>query len=336
MRYRSAFTLIEVLVVIAIIAVLIGLLLPAVQKVREAGNRARCTNNLRQIGLAMHNFESVRGFFPPAFKGDGTPFAYFSSWSALAELNPYLEQTPIYDRMDLRLQTYQSTFPFNITVPNQVPVQQTVKLFLCPSDKMKPVTLSPAYGVPVLGPTNYAVCNGSGANGGTPWGADGAFIAAQMMRIADITDGVSNTAMLSESTLGEGTESAFGSPPAPLKTVYAFLAGLPLSESACASATVWNFEQLRGFMWASGEIRCASYNHYFRPNAPQADCVTYDVQPGPTRFTAMGWRAARSRHTGGVNLALCDGSLRFVADSIDLAVWRGLATRTGGEMVNDY
>jgi prepilin-type N-terminal cleavage/methylation domain-containing protein/prepilin-type processing-associated H-X9-DG protein len=335
MRRRSGFTLIELLVVIAIIGVLVALLLPAVQKARAAAARNQCQNNLKQISLAMHHYESAQGHFPPAFRGEGTP-AYFDTWSVLAELNPYLEQTAIYNRMDLTLPTYESTLPFNITGPNQFAVQQTVKLFLCPSDKMAPVTMGPAYGVPVLGPTNYAVCNGTGLNGGSPWDADGVFIAKRPMRTSDITDGTSNTAMLSESTLGEGTESASGPPPAPLGTVYAYLSGQALTESACARATLFNVERLRGFMWASGEIRCTSYNHYLPPNAANADCVTFDVRPGPARFTALGWRAARSRHDGGVNLALCDGSVRFVVDSIQLEIWRNLATRGGGEVPLDF
>src|SRR5262249_12182226 len=297
--------------------------------------RVQCQNNLKQIALAMHNYQSVHGRFPPAFRGDGTP-PYFASWSPLAELNPFLEQTAIYNQMDLTLQTYDPTLPFHVTRPNQFAVQQTVKLFLCPSDKMQPVTTGPAYGVPVLGPTNYAFCNGTGTNGGSPWDADGVFLAKKTMRIADITDGTSNTAMLSESTLGQGTLSATGPPPGPLSTVYGYLSGQPLGEQACATATLWNVEQLRGFMWASGEIRCASYNHYFPPNAAQADCVTFEVRPGPMRYTALGWRAARSLHQGGVNLALCDGSVRFVANAINQAVWRGLATRAGGEALPDF
>jgi prepilin-type processing-associated H-X9-DG protein len=238
--------------------------------------------------------------------------------------------------MDLTQQTYDSTFPFNITAANQFAVQQTVKLFLCPSDKMAPVTTGPAYGVPVLGPTNYAACNGTGTNGGSPWEADGVFIAKQTFRVSDIADGSSNTAMMSESTLGEGAESATGAAPAPASVVYAYLAGVPLDEGACAAAAKWNFQKLRGFMWASGEIRCGSYNHYFLPNAQQADCVTLDIQPGPTRLTALGWKAARSRHTGGVNLALCDGSVKFVRDNIGLPTWRALATRAGGEVPGDF
>ena len=332
MMHRRAFTLIELLVVIGIIGVLIALLLPAVQKVREAGNRITCSNNLKQIALALHNYESARGYFPPAFKGDGSPIAYFASWSVLAELNPYLEQTAIYNRMDLTLQTFESTIPFNITGPNQYAVQQSVKLFLCPSDKMRPVTMGTAYGVPVLGPTNYAFCNGSGTNGGSPWDADGPFIARRTMRLADLVDGSSNTAMLSESILGEGTESATGAPPAPLETVYAYLSGQPLSESACARAALWNVERLRGYMWASGEIRCASYNHYLPPNSPTPDCITNDVNTG---YTSTGFRGARSKHDGGVNLLLGDGSARFVANTISLTSWRAVATRAGNEVIAD-
>jgi prepilin-type N-terminal cleavage/methylation domain-containing protein/prepilin-type processing-associated H-X9-DG protein len=335
MRIRCAFTLIELLVVIAIIAVLIGLLLPAVQKVREAAARSSCQNNLKQLGLALHNYDGGRGSLPPAFRGDGSPIAYFSSWSVLAELNPYLEQTNIYNAMDLTRQTYDPP-AYNISAPNQFAVQQVVKLFLCPSDKMQPVTTGTAYGVPVLGPTNYAFCNGTGTNGGSPWTADGVFIAKQRFRVTDIPDGTSNTAFGSESTLGDGTESATGAAPALPDVVYAYLGGALLSDTACAAATQWNVQRLRGFMWASGEIRCASYNHYLTPNSKTSDCVTFDLTPGPTLYTANGWRAARSRHAGGVNLLLADGSVRLVVDAVDPATWRALATRSGGEVNKDF
>ncbi len=337
---RRGFTLIELLVVIAIIAVLIGLLVPAVQKVREAAARMSCTNNLHQLGLSMHNYEGTHGKLPPAFRGIAEPPfnalpAYFFSWSTLAELNPYLEQTNIYNQMNLKLPIYMPP-TYNISADNQFAVQQVVKLFLCPSDR----TPTPAggYGVPVLGPTNYAACLGSGTTAGgppfgSPWDADGVFRAKLGTKITDITDGTSNTAAMSESTLGEGPESATGVLPGDPQTVYAYLnGGTPLTESACASATRWNVDRRRGFMWATGEIRCASYNHYYLPNAPVYDCVTNDYTPGAGIYTAVGFRAARSKHPGGVNLLLADGSARFVANSISLATWRGLSTRVGGEV----
>ena len=343
MRRRPGFTLIELLVVIAIIAVLIGLLVPAVQKVREAANRISCTNNLKQIGLALHNYHGARRKFPPAFTGvpkppyDQLP-TYFFSWSVLAELNPYLEQTNIYNKMDLNQPIYVPP-NYDVSAANQFAVEQLVPIFLCPSDKMQP--LGGGYGLPTIGPTNYAACNGTGTtNGGpplgSPWNSDGVFRAQLGTRIADITDGTSNTAAMSESTLGEGPEGPSGPIPGKPETVYAYLKPpAKLTESACASADMWNVDRRRGFMWATGEIRCASYNHYYPPNPATYDCVTNDYTPGPGINTAVGFRAARSRHPGGVNLLLADGSVRFVENGISLDTWRKLATRAGDEVIND-
>src|SRR5262249_40731195 len=153
---------------------------------------------------------------------------------------PYLEQTNIYNRMDLMQPIYVPP-TYNISAANQFAVQQVVKLFLCPSDKGQPVSV--AYGVPTIGPTNYAVCLGPGTtNGGppsgSPIGSDGMFMAGTGVRIADISDGTSNTAMMSESLLGDGPESASGAIPGNPQTVYAYTGfGRPLSDATCASAT---------------------------------------------------------------------------------------------------
>jgi prepilin-type N-terminal cleavage/methylation domain-containing protein/prepilin-type processing-associated H-X9-DG protein len=343
MRKRPGFTLIELLVVIAIIAVLIGLLVPAVQKVRESANRAQCQNNLKQLGLAMHNYHGVYKRFPPAFKGDvpqaytGFP-AYFFSWSALAYLNPYLEQTNIYNRMDLSQPIYVPP-TYNISLANQFAVQQVVPLFLCPSDQMMPV--SSAYGVTNMGPTNYAVNVGTGTtNGGapygSPWNSDGMFRAKIGTRIAEIRDGTSNTAMMSESLLGAGPENVMGAIPGDPQLVYAYVQiGMPVNDANCAGASTWNNANRRGFMWATGEMRCASYNHYLTPNSTTPDCVTNDLTPGEGIYTAVGFRGARSWHDGGVNVVLGDGSVRFISQAIAPPTWRALATRAAGDLVGD-
>jgi prepilin-type N-terminal cleavage/methylation domain-containing protein/prepilin-type processing-associated H-X9-DG protein len=341
---RAAFTLIELLVVIAIIAVLIGLLLPAVQKVREAAARVKCQNNLKQIGLALHNYESAFQGFPPAFKGDPQPPfqalpAYFFSWSTLAIINPYLEQTAIYNQMVLTEPIYMPP-KFDISLDNQFAVSQMVKIFLCPSDLEQ--SLGGGYGLTQIGSVNYCVCLGTGTTRGgppfgSPWDADGMFRAQKRVRVADVRDGLSNTAAASESTLGGGPEGASGPIPGKVEEVYGYLPpGTPLNDSTCAGASQWNVDRRRGFMWATGEIRCASYNHYYRPNPPIYDCVTNDLTSGPAVYTAFGFKAARSYHTGGVNLLLGDGSVRYISNEVDLTVWRGLATRAGGEILGDF
>jgi prepilin-type N-terminal cleavage/methylation domain-containing protein/prepilin-type processing-associated H-X9-DG protein len=343
-----AFTLIELLVVIAIIGILIALLLPAVQKIREAAARMSCSNNLKQLGLALHNYESGFGKMPSAFLGNTKPNVYvgypdyFFSWSALAQLNPYLEQTNIYNNMDLTQPIYDPTNNYSITTANQFAVAQVVKLFLCPSDLGQPVINPGDYGVQTMGPTNYAVCVGTGTtNGGAPYGSplnsDGMFTGLQSLRFLDVSDGLSNTACMSESLLGQGPENFMGStppPPADPRYVYGYVGfGTPVNPTTCAAPTTWNGSQRRGFTWASGEMRCASYNHYYPPNSTNFDCVNNDL----TTITAFAWRTARSNHPGGVNVLLGDGSVRFVSDGVNPATWRALSTRAGNETgVNDF
>jgi prepilin-type processing-associated H-X9-DG protein len=335
--------LIELLVVIAIIAVLISLLVPAVQNVREAANRASCQNNLKQIGIALHNYESGQRKLPSVFPATpkppyvGTVPPYFWSWSALAQLNPYLEQTAIYNRMDLNKPTF--VLPtLNFSAENQFAVQQTIPLFLCPSDQL--IHMPAAYGVPTTGPVNYVACTGSGATDGgppygSPWDADGIFRAGVSGSFAEITDGLSNTAAFSESTLGEGPLMASGPIPGDPQRVYANVAP-PLTPDRCDAASLWNVQLPRGYLWASGEIRCVSYNHYYPPNGPKYDCVANLSAPGPQQYTAVGFKAARSNHPGGVNLLLADGSVRFIANGIGPDAWKALSTRAGGERTGDF
>lgn len=347
----KGFTLIELLVVIAIIAVLAALLLPAVQQAREAARRTQCMNNLRQLGLAMHNYHDALKTFPPNLTPGGTAYNYAKGgWGVLAHLNPYLEQTNIYNLMNLDLPTYVYTGgapPYVFAggdANTQRAVQTVVPLFLCPSDFGKPV--DGGYGLASMGPTNYCANQGSGIdsfNGdplqnGSPLNADGVFFADSRIRVADITDGTSTTAAFSESLLGDGPDSVATLPTnVDMRRVYAYVPYAPgnsLTDSYCTGTpSLYNVAQRKGFAWYAGEIRCASYNHYNVPNSVNIDCVVNAKDFGNT---AMGWKAARSLHTGGVNLLMCDGAARFVANVVDKTTWRALATRRGRELIEEF
>lgn len=345
---RKGFTLIELLVVIAIIAVLIALLLPAVQKVRAAAARIQCVNNLKQIGLSCHSYHDAYKCFPYGFRGNtnlGGGWDYFDTLGTLAFLTPYLEQTAVYNSINLTQPLYNLT-TFNFTCPQAAAT--FVPIFMCPSDKMQSTETGVTYGVANLAPTNYAFCLGTGTtSGGTGWlgspyQADGVFYAQSTTRIADITDGTSNTVGASERTLGAGPESTslprnqinpqtmyVGPGPDPDTNSVA------PTQAGCSSATSINYDQHRGYTWVAGEPRCTSYNHFYVPNDPvNPDCVAnFPFVYDQYAFTGHGLSTARSYHTGGVNAWMCDGSVHFVYNSISLTTWQALATRAGGETI---
>ena len=340
---RRAFTLVELLVVIAIIGILVGLLLPAVQAAREAARRVQCTNNIRQLGLAAHNHESALRYLPPAYRGKqigGAP-GYFDLWGTIALLTPYLEQTAVYNSIDLSLTMYQLTPPYGIQAP--VAVVTKVPTFVCPSDKAESVC-SNAYAITgEFAPSNYAFCLGSGTSRGrtgwlgSPWDADGVFFAQSKVKMTDIKDGTSNTVGASERLLGEGAESATLATRAELRPQTMFVnPNAETNDANCSSSLRINFSQRRMYTWVAGEPRCTSYNHYYAPNDKvNADCVANFTGSDPvTRSSGHGLSTARSKHTGGVTAWYCDGSVRFIADPIDLQIWRAIATRSGGEVAN--
>ncbi len=344
MSRRRAFTLIELLVVIAIIAVLVSLLLPAVQQAREAARRTQCKNNLKQLGIALHNYHGALETFPPNLVPGGTNYNYSAgNWGVLAYLSPYLDQTAIYDLMNLNAPTYgQVGSNWSIFDPNnQIAAGIMVPIFLCPSDRS--MSLGSGYGVSSLAPANYVANMGSGLNtspqgtfNGSPYNADGVFYADSRVRIGDIRDGSSNTAAISESLLGDGDVKVAGTtPPADPQRVYAYLLTFQssLDDASCANPTFWNNDQRRQFLWFSGEIRNSAYNHYYTPNAANWDCITNAFSLG---YTAIGWKAARSMHSGGVNLLMADGSVRFVNQSVNLGTWRALSTRGGREVLGEF
>ena len=314
---RRAFTLIELLVVVAIIAVLVGLLLPAVQKVRESAAKASCTNNLKQLGLALHAYESVNKAFPPGRN------AYPKVVSAPARLLAYVEQADLQ-----RLVNPDGTLadPMNVTA-----AAYPVKLFVCPSDPRA----GRVPGVATAG-GNYVACNGTGVTtdaAGAVTGylkiPDGNGLFAQTpVKVAEVLDGLSNTAAVTESTLGTGVVPPSAAAADKRFVVLKVAGGNDPTPADCAAAT-GTFAADRGGMWLNGHYGQTLTNHYYPPNARDVwDCGN-----------ASGNKAlasARGFHPGGVNLLLADGAVRPVADAVTLTVWRGLATKQGGEAAGDY
>jgi prepilin-type N-terminal cleavage/methylation domain-containing protein len=352
-RYRRSglidrgFTLIELLVVIAIIGILMALIIPAVQSVREAARRTQCLNNQHQILMAAHNYETNFEHLPTGAVSKQYPAVpanphNWYRWSMLAYLTPYLEQSNAYNSIDLSVPLFNVDIPgFGIRPQNITGAKLIVPLFLCPSDQM--VSVSSGYGAGQLGPTNYAGCAGDGAGGGTPFGdegANGAFYINSRTTKLDVEDGMGNTIFLSESTLGTGPEATTNpvyiqqSP----QTVYRFVFTAPLTDALANSATRFNHQNRRGFMWVNGEYRCTLYNHYYGPNSSTPDCIGVKlIAPTPVkRHSAYGWRAARSWHPGGVCVARGDGSTKFVNEEIDLTLWRNLSTIAGSEITGEY
>jgi prepilin-type N-terminal cleavage/methylation domain-containing protein/prepilin-type processing-associated H-X9-DG protein len=324
-KRRHGFTLVELLVVTTIIGVLIALLLPVLSTVRESSRRTSCGNNLRQLGIATQAYHAAHSHFPTgavAKKYDDVPTTpwTFYRWSALAMLTPYLENTAAYNALNLDVPLYSASLA--VSPQNREGVKILVAEFLCPSDISQRVHEQ-------FGPTNYAACAGSGMGGGTPRDTDGVFYVNSAIQMAHIRDGSPHTVLMSESILGVG-----GTTNHDVDTGYKFHFISPLTEAMCDNAVIWNYQDPRGFGWANGEYRAALYNHYATPNSPKPDCISTTMGgPPETLFTPYGWRAARSRHNGGVNVLLADSTVKFVEDGIALDIWRGMSTRSGGEAV---
>ena len=314
---RDGFTLIEVLVVVAVIALLAALLIPAVQAAREAARRARCANNLKQIGLALHQHAESRGTFPSGYQ----PNQNFAALSYLVPLLPYLDQHALYDALNVNFVP-----PRNVAFidPNWTVLQTDLSVLLCPSD---PDWMShPEDVIADNKPTNYAANCGSDYYSG-----DGVFI-AQPLAPRDITDGLSHTAGVSEWIIGKGTKfNAVNG----VANIQGDRLGSTWSLAAPIAADNWDdfarvcenldphdsfvTQPYKGSPWVSGGAGGTQYNHLLPPNKPSC------------RFRTLSATTAGSRHGNGMHTLLMDGGVRFVKESVQRRLWVALGTRGGGD-----
>ncbi len=346
-RRRKGFTLIELLVVIAIIAILVALLLPAVQQAREAARRSSCKNNLKQIGLAFHNYHDTHGRFPqPAMIGltlsTGLVITNGSSWEI--QLLPFLEQAPLYEQLDVT-----SASPYDPAV-NGTAVATIISTFMCPSTPSNPIVeFSIPAGTDIDGPDplpptgeqldmrggrcDYGTLDGVRGdfssiaragqtfNGGREgWGTlsirvldiPGVSSGGSGARMRDITDGTSNTILIAEQ--------------ASRNELYRKRALIPISDPEAAAQALMGSgawaDLFKGDTWVNGRL----YD-----GTPGAD-------GGPCAVNCSNARTAGlySWHTGGAQVALCDGSVRFISENI--AAWNlfSLITRAGGEVLGEF
>jgi prepilin-type N-terminal cleavage/methylation domain-containing protein/prepilin-type processing-associated H-X9-DG protein len=336
---RGGFTLIELLVVIAIIAVLIGLLLPAVQKVREAAARMKCSNNLKQLALAAHNFESTYAALPPGEWTRSTDGGT-SRPSLSAVLLGYIEQANKFNQFNF-------AYDVHTGAPNFPAQEQDVPIFLCPSETSS-AQMTNANGNAV-GRTNYfgnigavADCRLSGDPGAGIFHAFSTTVAGETpkgIKMMAITDGTSNTAMFAEvmrsqtansSTVDYTTNVAVA--PTDIST------GTPLHDgravTGCMGGTVSKLINYVGLQYHRGGINHQSFYTHTLPinwNKKTGDPTTQKYTCGDTSFRRT-HMAASSYHSGGVNVAMADGSVRFVRDSVDFTLWQNTGTRAGGEV----
>ncbi len=331
MKSRHGFTLIEVLVVIAVVGTLVALLLPAVQSAREAARRTQCRSHLRQIGLAMQNYLSAHRVFPFGVGADkdGSVATTTSSdsrrYSAHSQLLPFLDQTAVYNQIDFRVDPFDPDTTNDPVTLDQVgtnrnAAQSLISVFICPSDLQRMQR--------PWGQNNYRTSSGNTWDGRK---GNGVFSQNSATRPANISDGMSNTAAFSERVRGDDDKltvdlegDLFGSSAPWNQNTFANWCR-NLTPDAAATLAVQDVNG--GMTWLEGNMNWTRYNHLLTPGSPSCK--------GDLTWNGVAM-SANSRHAGGVHLLLCDGSVRSASYGIDETTWRSLGSINGNEMIPQF
>ncbi len=314
-RKHSGFTLVELLVVIAIIGVLVALLLPAVQMARESARRAQCSNNLRQLSLATHMYHDAHKCLPPGYTST-------TNFSTHAYLLPFLEQDALQKMINFSVKWND---PLNVA-----PIAKKVPGFICPSDPQSQTPIGWAG-------NNYRACQGSGILHGLPStvssdpnynfpGPNGVFFLDSGTTFGEIIDGTSNTACFSEHTKGDSNNGLASKSDTFWPKTYP---NTPDEAVAQCESIDWQDLQYQrvsdvGTPWLQGYHSTTVYHHVSLPN--KRSCM---FPPGRISVTA------KSAHPNGVQVAMCDGGVRFVANNVNIYTWRAIGSRHGGEVTDN-
>ncbi len=329
-RKHRGLTVIELLVVIGIIGILAGLALTGVQRARESARRVQCINNLKQIGIALQNYESGNGFFPsinsPTYQINGNPISAFY-FSPLTRMLPQFEQAALYNSTNF---TWPPAEPLAL-FSNHTVMVTSVDAFLCPSES--------SAAVPGYGRVNYRFNLGP-----TPWKAasdlvleswTGPFTSHRFYRTSDFTDGLSNTIGVSERLQGNWDKQSLGAGDYLLTPIgNQKIGGCERAIGLCGKMPLsLPHDSRSGESWFLSGYHFTNYNHCMAPNARQFDCGFFPTAGDlHSRTIIEGLFTARSNHSSGVNVLTMDGSVHFAKDSINMTIWRDLATRAGGEI----
>ena len=334
---RRGFTLIELLVVIAIIAVLIALLLPAVQAAREAARRAQCVNNLKQIGLALHNYHSSNDTFPPggANNANGVPTGNpaWNGVSAQAMMLSYMEQTAVYNAINFSVVVWNGGGATTADIANTTARSTILNVLLCPSD---------ANSGSGKNYNNYLASKGTTSNA-YPTTSTGVFAFNTSYGLRDMTDGSSNTVAFGEKVVGltarpkhrgngvtgTGVTTYADASSAALGTLMANL----ITNCNAPFATGSNISTEGGRFWIVGTEAFSIFTTIVPPNSQQYPWGSCRNGCGGCSPDGSSYINASSYHSGGVNVLMGDGSVRFTKDSIAFPVWMAIGTRANGEVV---